>query len=99
MSPRLKPSRSFGAMLATYATEAETVPSVAPSAARRMRTCHGACANDESAERMQPLNIARTTIGLRPYRSEITPQIGAAIVIVSAPIALSTPDQSVRARI
>ena len=38
-------------------------------------------------------NIARSSIGLRPRRSETAPQTGAAITITPAPPALIRPDQ------
>ncbi len=86
--------RSFGAVEATSAAQAATVPVKAPSIMRSATNCQGAMANAIRKAVIMAAHMARSTMRLRPRRSAIVPQKGAVMTMTSAPPEMVTPDQS-----
>src|SRR5450759_4706362 len=80
-TPSAQPTRLRGVSTATRAVAAATVPLVAPWRSRRIRSSVGDRAKKMRPTVMAPPTIERSSIGLRPNLSPITPQIGLAIAI------------------
>ena len=87
------PRRSRGTAAETRAWEAATLPVSIPCRTRSTSSSPGFCTKIIRKISTAPLSIERTTITLRPWRSETAPQIGAQMVIAMVVPANSQPDQ------
>lgn len=82
---------ALGAEVAARALQAETVPVTAPWINRKTTSCSGAVARPISMTVMLPPTIDRTTMGFRPQRSAMLPQMGWATARERAAAAPTTP--------
>jgi hypothetical protein len=85
--PSLQPARSRGAVEATKAVAAGTVPVSVPCKSLRPRSCQGLETKPIDPTTTVAVKVARSSISLRPNRSESLPHRGA----TSAMVALDAP--------
>ena len=89
---------ALGVPAATRAVAAVTLPANSPCSIRMMNTASTERANARATARIMDDTRARMIISLRPKRSEIMPQNGAASAIPTIGKAAVTPTQSLSVR-